>query len=141
MRIEVPQDRDELGEPEQLTWDLFPVVESVQTVHLDENGLPKVGTAIRPGMILVGKIGKTRRFDPKKQPTALEIQGSDFRALNTKYGAMWKDTSLYATATTAGIVQHAYLEETPCGLKAVVEIEPGTALLDRTSATASAIPN
>jgi DNA-directed RNA polymerase beta subunit len=74
-KITVIADKDELGEPEEFTWDLFPVVDSKATLHLDANGLPKVGTRTTPGMILVGKIGKTRSFDRSRQPSALELHG------------------------------------------------------------------
>jgi DNA-directed RNA polymerase beta subunit len=107
---------------------------------LDENGLAKVGTHIRPGMIVVGKIAKTKRFDPADQPTSLKVQGTDFQSLNREYGSMWKDVSLYATTEMFGTVQQAYLEESPSGTIAIVELEPDAALADQLKNRASLIP-
>jgi len=123
VRIEVKQQRDELGELEEFTWDLFPLVDGEQTKHLEENGLPKVGAVIAPGMILVGKIGKTRKFDPARQPNALEIHGLPLEEVRARYGDMWIHTSLYASEDTAGTVRKAYFEESPVALKAVVELD------------------
>jgi len=123
VRVEVGQQRDELGELEVFTWDLFPLVDGEQTKHLQESGLPKVGAVVAPGMVLVGKIGKTRRFDPKRQPNALEIHGLPIEEVRARYGAMWTDTSLYASPDIAGIVRRAYFEESSTGLKAVVELD------------------
>ena len=77
MRIEVRQSADGTGQLEEFTWDLFPLVDASETLHLDRSGLPKVGSLIKPGMIVVGKIAKTRSYDPERQPTALEVQGLD----------------------------------------------------------------
>ncbi|HEY2837680.1 MAG TPA: hypothetical protein VGJ26_00915 [Pirellulales bacterium] len=121
-RIEVTRGIDELGEPEELTWDLLPVVDSLLTAHLDENGLPKKGTTITPGMVLVGKIGKSRSHDPAKQPTALEIESLDFAELSSRYASMWQNTSCYATSDDAGTVSDAWIEESE-PTKAVVIVE------------------
>jgi len=109
-RITVVAGKDELGEPEQFTWDLFPVVAPERTLHLDENGLPKAGTRIAPGMVLVGKIGQTRSFDPSRRPNALELHGLSFDELRSRYGGIWYDASTYADNETAGIIEHASLE-------------------------------
>lgn len=122
-KMETTQNADELGEPEEFTWDLFPAVESAKTLHLQANGLPKVGARILPGMIIVGKIGKTKKYDPVHQPTPLEIQGLPFAELTRKYGGMWKDTSLYAGPMTTYIVKDAYFESIPGKQKAVVILE------------------
>lgn len=109
-KITVVADKDELGEPEEFTWDLFPVVDPSATVHLDANRLPKVGTRIAPGMILVGKIGKTRKFDRSRQPNVLELHGLSFDELRSRFGSMWKDGSLYANSETAGVIENASIE-------------------------------
>jgi DNA-directed RNA polymerase beta subunit len=123
IRVETSQYRDEIGDLEEFSKDLFPVVESTKTNHLAENGLPLIGTKLRPGMIIVGKIGKTKNFDPKRQPSCLEIHGLPLEKLQTKYGDMWQDLSLYATSQVYGSVIKAYFEKTSTSLKAVVEIE------------------
>ncbi len=109
-KITVVAGKDELGEPEEFTWDLFAVVDPAKTLHLDEHGLPKVGTRITPGMVLVGKIGQTRSFDQSRQPNALELHGLSFDELRSRYGGMWYDASIYANDETAGIIEHASLE-------------------------------
>jgi DNA-directed RNA polymerase beta subunit len=123
VRVEVKQQQDELGELEEFTFDLYPLVDGERTKHLGENGLPQIGTVITPGMILVGKIGKTRRFDPKRQPNALEIHGLPLEDVRARYGDMWINASLYASQETAGTVRKAHFEESPEGLRAVVELD------------------
>jgi DNA-directed RNA polymerase beta subunit len=123
MMIEVQQGLDETGEPEEFSWDLFPLVDASQTLHLGETGLPKVGTRIRPGMIIVGKIGKSRFYDPDAQPTALEIHGLDLEDIRNKYGKMWNNTSFYASQEHSGIVRDAFIECRNGSLVAVVEIQ------------------
>lgn len=78
MRIEVRQSADGTGQLEEFTWDLFPLVDASETLHLDESGLPKVGSHIKPGMIIVGKISKTRSYDPERQPTGPRDPGARF---------------------------------------------------------------
>ena len=72
-RVEVTQEVDEYGLPVEFTWDLFPLVAASETQHLDENGLPKKGMLVQPGMILVGKMGRTKKFDPSVKPSPLAL--------------------------------------------------------------------
>jgi DNA-directed RNA polymerase beta subunit len=122
-RIEVVANIDELGEPEEFTFDLFPVVDSRATLHLAASGLPKIGTRIVPGMILVGKIGKTRTYDPSRTPSCLEIHGLPFDELRSQFGHMWSDSSLYADSETAGVVKQASIECVAGKQVAVIVIE------------------
>jgi hypothetical protein len=108
MLLDVEQEVDATGELEEYSWDLFPIMDSNETLHLQASGLPKLGTWTAPGMIIVGKIGKTRFFDPAHQPTALEIHGLDREELATKYGRMWNNKSLYADDKIFGLVEEAY---------------------------------
>ena len=123
MQIEVQQNVDETGELEEFTWDLFPLVDASETTHLDESGLPKLGARIKAGMIIVGKIAKSRSYDPERQPTALEIQGLDRRTLCSKYGGMWHDTSLYADEAQSGLVRGASFVQRNGSTVAVILIE------------------
>jgi DNA-directed RNA polymerase beta subunit len=122
-RIEVMADTDELGELEEFTFDLFPVVDPAATVHLGTNGLPPIGTRILPGMVVVGKIGKTRSYDPSQQPTELETHGLPFDELRSRYGHMWRDSSLYADSKTTGVVKQASIEVVKGRQVAVIVIE------------------
>jgi DNA-directed RNA polymerase beta subunit len=122
-RIELSQDVDDYGELDEFTWDLFPVVDLKHTQHLDGSGLPKVGTIIKPGMIVIGKIGKTAAYDSNKQPSALEIHGLPFEVLFSKYGNMWKDLSIYANEELSGAVKRAYFEKPGDRLRAIVELD------------------
>ena len=122
MQIEVLQGIDETGQPEEFTFDLFPAIDCTRTVHLDENGLPSLGSRILPGMVLVGKIGRTRLYDAANQPNSLELHALSFHELHAKYGQMWRDTSVYATDETSGIVTKAELIEEAGLKKAVVEV-------------------
>jgi hypothetical protein len=89
---------------------------------LGDNGLPKKGTRITPGMILVGKCGRTRSYE-KDKPDCLEIHSLPYDELKREYGHLWTDTSLYATDETAGIVIDAYIEEFRGSSRAVVILE------------------
>ena len=127
MLIQVDQQIDELGEPEVFTWDLFPLVEAQKTAHLYDEGLPRLGTRITPGMIIIGKIAKTRDFDPNNQPNAVEKHTWTLDELRETYGAMWKDTSVYATRDTSGIVSLAMIVQVGDRFRAVVELRPEAA--------------
>lgn len=120
MQIEVGRNRDATGELEEFTWDLFPVVPAELTLHLDSDGLPKVGTEIRPGMILVGKIGKNSTYNPDWQPTPSEANWMSFEELRDKYGHQWRNTSFYASSEMVGTVTAAYLSGDGESQRAVV---------------------
>ncbi len=124
MRIEIQQEYDDQGELEEFTWDLFPIVDAERTLHLDEDGLPKPGTMITPGMIIVGKIAKTLAYDPQNQPSSMEIQSGELDAIRGKYGRMWRDCSKYADESIAGVVESAHLESAQHGLRAIVVLRP-----------------
>jgi hypothetical protein len=125
-RIVVAAGIDEKGEPEEFTFDLFPNIDGALTLHLDENGLPKIGTEIREGMIVVGKHGQGKDYDRAKLPTALELHGLSQIELNQKYGYLWKITPVYAGPDSTGVVTAAYLEVVDGRQQAVVELErPG----------------
>src|SRR5947209_11633232 len=121
-RVVVEQGTDELGGPEEFTWNLYLQVETNETKHLEENGLPKKGTQITPGMILVGKCGRARSYE-KSKPERVEIHYLSYDELRRKYGHMWVNTSLYATDATAGTVRDAYIEEFDGRPRAVVVLE------------------
>ena len=108
MEIEILQRIDGYGSLEEFTWDLYPLIDAKYTEHLNESGLPKIGTRMQTGMIVVGKIGKTVHYDPQRQPTSLEIQGLDRESVNLKYGHMWTNTSIYADSLTEGVVEESF---------------------------------
>lgn len=125
-RIVVVAGIDEKGEPEEFTFDLFPNIDSGATLHLDENGLPKIGTEIREGMIVVGKHGQSTCYERSKLPSALEYHGWSRIELNEKYGHLWNVTPAYAGPDSSGVVTAAYLEVVDGRQQAVVELErPG----------------
>jgi DNA-directed RNA polymerase beta subunit len=115
MRITVTANLDEQGDPEEFTFDLFEVVPGSETLHLDSNGLPRVGTVITPGMIIVGKIGKRASFDRERRPNALELHSWSFEEIRAKYGSTVRDGAIHADATTAGIVVFSALTKAPDG--------------------------
>lgn len=122
MRIVVSAGLDASGEHESFTWDLLPLVSAGQTRHLQENGLPRVGTRLRRGMIIVGKIGKSPGFDPVRRPSALELHGLGEDELRKRYGHMWTDGSVYADDSSAGVVTAAFFDSSSTGPTAIVEI-------------------
>jgi hypothetical protein len=84
MRIVVEAQLDEQGDLEEFSWDLFPLISARQTLHLRRDGLPHVGTVLVPGMIIVGKIGKSKNCEPHRRPTALETEGLDEAAIRER---------------------------------------------------------
>lgn len=124
MQIEVQGELDETGDPQEFSLVLFPIVDAAKTLHLDRNGLPKVGSKIEPGMILVGRISKTKSWRSDRQPTALEIHALELADVQANYGAMWRNASVYATSETRGIVKSACLTESAIGQKATIELVP-----------------
>ena len=84
IKCEIEQNLDELGIREEFTFDLIPLVHPKDTLHLHEEGIPKIGSVIKKGMIIFGKFGRTVRFDPKKQITDWEFHTWSFEGLKAK---------------------------------------------------------
>jgi DNA-directed RNA polymerase beta subunit len=126
IKLILRQERDQRGELEEFTNDLFLVVtdEHLKTAHLHDDGLPQIGTRVVPGMLLVGKLGTTTRFSPDRLPNDLETLTMKESSLIQKYGDMFYDASLYVPQHVCGVVMHAYFEAVGRHLKmAVVEIQ------------------
>lgn len=121
-RFKLEPDFDEQGQPIVCTWDLLPLADPQSTRHLDERGLPRPGTQIEPGMVVIGRIGKSQQFDPGQQPSALELHGLDFAELHNRYARLWRDYSVYATERTVGTVESARLVQTPDGPEVLIEV-------------------
>lgn len=96
--VRVEQSPDALGDPEVFSFDLWPVVEDTQTLHLDENGLPRPGTVMLPRMVLVGRIGKSSTYNSENEPTSLEIHAMTPLAARGKFGHMWHDNCVYVAS-------------------------------------------
>jgi DNA-directed RNA polymerase beta subunit len=124
MEIRVSQGLDPTGRPYEFTWDLYPVLPSSDLAHLDDNGLPRIGTCIKEGMVVVGKNGTTALFDPKKTPSANDYAYYSREELLAIFGDMWHDGSYYAKPGDAGKVVSAALKEENGSLVAVIQIEP-----------------
>jgi len=122
-RLEITQGFDETGEREEFTWDMFPLVDSTETAHLDDQGLPKAGTQISEGMIVVGKWGKAKGYDERGLPTSIELHGLPRAELIARFGHYWKVTSVRADASMVGVVVSAKLEPNGEGFQAIVEIQ------------------
>jgi DNA-directed RNA polymerase beta subunit len=123
MRIELHQSLDGNGEPECFSGDLWPLVESTRSDHLDENGLPMIGTLIRKGMPVIGKVGKSAKYDPLLKPNSLQIHGMEFDELKSQFGFLWYDASFYANAEHEGVVTRAELLGESPHQTAIVEID------------------
>ena len=122
IHIEVQQNLDQLGGHEEFTWDLSPFVSEIS--HLDNKGLAQVGTYLKPGMVIVGKIGRTKKFDQAKMHSCLAMLALSRKELRSMYRTMLYDASLYANHETAGVIKNAYFEPISESLvKAIVEIE------------------
>jgi DNA-directed RNA polymerase subunit beta len=81
---------------EEITRDL-PNVKEEQITHLDEVGIVKVGTHIKPGMILVGKISPKKEMRPTPEERLI-------RAIFGDRQGHIMDKSLVAKPSTEGIV-------------------------------------
>ncbi len=81
---------------EEITKDL-PQTKEEQLPYLDESGIIKIGTYVKPGMILVGKVSPKKEVKPTPEERLLRAIFGD------KTGNV-VDKSLYATASTEGVV-------------------------------------
>jgi DNA-directed RNA polymerase beta subunit len=114
---------DETGHIEEFTWDLFPILDSSKTRHLQDNGLPRVGCVVTEGMILVGKIGKTKSYDSDVKLSASDVAFVGEEEIRRRYGHMWADGSYYARAAERGRVVASRFEGDGERLVAMVDIE------------------
>ncbi len=105
--FEIAIRRDELGEFEELSWDLVPLVDPKETLHLEPNGLPAVGTSVVPGMVLVGKIGKSKSYPTSRKPTSLELNALSFDNLRRQFGGLWVDRAFRVPEGCFGEVAEA----------------------------------
>ena len=128
LSVRVPIGKDEIGLVEECSWDLIPVVHPDSTKHLDNDGLPRKGTVLRPGMILIGKLGKTGAYATSRKPTALELQALGFDELREQFGHLWVDRCAYVVPEMAGQVVDAVRQTNSDGSEvAVVAIETAVA--------------
>lgn len=88
--------RDTKRGPEELTKDI-PNVSEDATTDLDENGIIRIGAAVKPGDILIGKVTPKGETDPSPEEKLLKAIFGD------KAGDS-KDTSLKASASLTGTV-------------------------------------
>ncbi len=81
---------------EEITKDI-PNVKEDDVAHLDESGIAKIGTHIKPGMILVGKVSPKGEVKPTPEERLL-------RAIFGEKAGHVVNKSLYATASLEGVV-------------------------------------
>ncbi len=81
---------------EEITRDIQNIREDELT-HLDESGIIKVGTAVKPGMILVGKVSPKGEIKPTPEERLL-------RAIFGEKAGHVVNKSLYAKASMEGVV-------------------------------------
>ncbi len=81
---------------EEITRDIQNIREDELT-HLDESGIVKVGTIVRPGMILVGKVSPKGEIKPTPEERLL-------RAIFGEKAGHVVNKSLYAKASMEGVV-------------------------------------
>jgi len=81
---------------EEITRDI-PGIKDEQIPHLDESGIIKIGTYVRPGMILVGKISPKKEVKPTPEERLL-------RAIFGDRAGHVMDKSLVAPPSTEGVV-------------------------------------
>lgn len=81
---------------EEITRDI-PNVKEEDIMHLDESGIARIGTHIKPGMILVGKVSPKGEVKPTPEERLL-------RAIFGEKAGHVVNKSLYATASLEGVV-------------------------------------
>ncbi len=81
---------------EEITRDI-PNVKEEDLAHLDESGIVKIGTYIKPGMILVGKVSPKGEIKPTPEERLL-------RAIFGEKAGHVVNKSLYAKSSTEGVV-------------------------------------
>lgn len=81
---------------EEITKDI-PNVKEEDVAHLDDSGIAKIGTHIKPGMILVGKVSPKGEVKPTPEERLL-------RAIFGEKAGHVVNKSLYATASLEGVV-------------------------------------
>ncbi|WP_169763434.1 DNA-directed RNA polymerase subunit beta [Campylobacter mucosalis] len=81
---------------EEITKDI-PNVKEEDLIHLDDSGIIKIGTQIKPGMILVGKVSPKGEVKPTPEERLL-------RAIFGEKAGHVVNKSLYATASMEGVV-------------------------------------
>jgi hypothetical protein len=74
-------------------------------------------------MVLVGKVGITKDYDPKQMPSEIERLTTDEETLKSRYGSMFSDGCLYVPEGVKGVVKNAYFDKSNDQIEAVVEIE------------------
>jgi DNA-directed RNA polymerase beta subunit len=121
--LKVKQALDELGNLEEFTQDVGDVTNSASFEHLDEDGLPRVGTHVSEGMLLIGKVGATKSYSKDKRPGAFEAYTLPEEELKERWRELIYDGSFYVPEGVSGVVKDAHLEEEEGRLVAVVEIK------------------
>ncbi|MBE2984891.1 DNA-directed RNA polymerase subunit beta [Campylobacter sp. RM6883] len=81
---------------EEITKDI-PNIKEEDLLHLDESGIIKIGTQVKPGMILVGKVSPKGEVKPTPEERLL-------RAIFGEKAGHVVNKSLYATASMEGVV-------------------------------------
>ncbi|MDA3062300.1 MULTISPECIES: DNA-directed RNA polymerase subunit beta [unclassified Campylobacter] len=81
---------------EEITRDI-PNIKEEELSHLDESGIIKIGTHVKPGMILVGKVTPKGEVKPTPEERLL-------RAIFGEKAGHVVNKSLYATASMEGVV-------------------------------------
>ncbi len=88
--------RDTKRGAEELTADI-PNVSEDATRNLDENGIIRIGAAVEPGDILIGKVTPKGESDPSPEEKLL-------RAIFGDKAGDWKDASLKASPSLSGVI-------------------------------------
>jgi hypothetical protein len=124
INIRVEQGIDEQGGPEEFTSEVDLLVGSRNVAHLEQNGLPRVGTLLKPGMIAVAKWGRSRAYDRSLIPTGVEEQYYTPQELVDKFGYLFINSSRYVNQGEEGRVVGARFEGKEPHLVAIVELNP-----------------
>ncbi|MFN6128651.1 MAG: hypothetical protein ACK494_07110 [Planctomycetota bacterium] len=131
--VTVSSDLDPTGEPEEFTNDLDYVAENLRHEHLDEYGLPRIGTVLKSGMVLVGILGR-KNVSLREIPEAIRLT-MDEVALGEYYQARLYERCKLVTPEMEGTVVKAVISSNGRCQSATIEIESSNESKETTTAT------
>ena len=117
------QKLDGQGNPEEFINSGDLILPKGTTDHLNDDGLPPVGSRVYPGMLLIAKFGATPSYRREALPTYLESRTLSEEELLRRFKHMLYDGSFYVPKGVFGTVKEAFFESRGTFKRAVVRVE------------------
>lgn len=90
--------------------------------YLSSLGIPQIGTTVRPGMVLIGRLGQ-KKSPRRSQLCSFELQIMSEAAIREHYRQTIQDRSIYAPNWCHGVVVSACVTGEGASQKAIVEVD------------------